>query len=165
MMSTNDLRQHLHAPDELSRPEVVGFCSRLMAFAIDLMLLCCFLVLSLVVTGKSVVQTAGTTAEITDLLQLVGGWLLGSLCGALVVGMSYFLLMHGLCGRTIGKKIMGIRLVSEGGDPPRIGRCFLRGIGYLISALPLFLGFCWVLLDVEGRAWHDRLAGTRVVYS
>jgi uncharacterized RDD family membrane protein YckC len=33
----------------------------------------------------------------------------------------------------------------------------------LLSWLPLGLGFLWMLVDSQGRAWHDRLSGTRVV--
>jgi uncharacterized RDD family membrane protein YckC len=34
-----------------------------------------------------------------------------------------------------------------------------------LSALPLFAGFLWVLIDDERRGWHDRFAGTQVVYA
>ncbi len=33
-----------------------------------------------------------------------------------------------------------------------------------ITALPLFLGYLWVLVDDERQTWHDRLAKTIVVY-
>jgi uncharacterized RDD family membrane protein YckC len=32
-----------------------------------------------------------------------------------------------------------------------------------VSLLPAGLGFAWVLVDPERRAWHDRLSRTRVV--
>jgi uncharacterized RDD family membrane protein YckC len=33
----------------------------------------------------------------------------------------------------------------------------------LLSWLPLGLGFLWILVDPQRRAWHDRLSRTRVV--
>lgn len=33
-----------------------------------------------------------------------------------------------------------------------------------IAAMPLFLGYLWVLVDDERQTWHDRLAKTIVVY-
>jgi len=32
-----------------------------------------------------------------------------------------------------------------------------------VSVLPLGLGVVWMFLDTDRRAWHDRLAGTRVL--
>jgi uncharacterized RDD family membrane protein YckC len=39
-----------------------------------------------------------------------------------------------------------------------------RFIGYFISGI-LFLGFLWVLLDSRRQGWHDKIAGTFVIYS
>jgi len=33
----------------------------------------------------------------------------------------------------------------------------------VVSWLPLGLGYLWILVDPQRRAWHDRLSGTRVV--
>jgi uncharacterized RDD family membrane protein YckC len=33
----------------------------------------------------------------------------------------------------------------------------------VVSALPCYLGFLWIL-GPQRRGWHDRLAGTEVVY-
>jgi uncharacterized RDD family membrane protein YckC len=66
-------------------------------------------------------------------------------------------------GQTPGKWVMGIRVVALGGGPVGIVRCLLRLFGYLVSALPLYLGFVWILGPLR-RGWHDHLAGTQVVY-
>jgi uncharacterized RDD family membrane protein YckC len=40
----------------------------------------------------------------------------------------------------------------------------LRRLGWaLLSLLALGLGFLWILVDPQRRAWHDRLSGTRIV--
>lgn len=42
-------------------------------------------------------------------------------------------------------------------------RAVLRLVGYLLSALPFYLGFLWVM-GPRRMAWHDRLARTQVIY-
>ena len=38
----------------------------------------------------------------------------------------------------------------------------MRGFGYLISILPLMLGFIWMLIDPEHLTWADKVSGTYV---
>ena len=40
-----------------------------------------------------------------------------------------------------------------------------RLLGYLACFLSLGIGFFWVLIDEQRRGWHDKIAGTCVVYS
>ena len=40
---------------------------------------------------------------------------------------------------------------------------FLRWIGYMLSSLPLNLGFLWVAFDARKQGFHDKLAGTVVI--
>jgi uncharacterized RDD family membrane protein YckC len=68
-----------------------------------------------------------------------------------------------LIGQTPGKWLLGIKVVAVGGGRLTLGRALLRQIGYVISAVPCYLGFLWIL-GPERRGWHDRLAGTEVVY-
>ena len=144
--------------------EVANFWSRLMAFVIDLVLLFFFMVMLLTLTGLNVVRLSGHFVDMAHIFRVVGNWFFWVMLGSSVAGMGYFCLMHAWCGRTIGKKIMGIRLVACDDDGLNVGICFLRWVGYFASALPLFFGFLWAMLDVEGRTWHDRLVGTRVLY-
>jgi uncharacterized RDD family membrane protein YckC len=71
--------------------------------------------------------------------------------------------MWTIAGRTPGKALFGVRVVRTDGTPVGLGRAIGRAIGYLVSGI-LLLGFLWVLVDRDRRAWHDRLAGTMVVY-
>lgn len=72
--------------------------------------------------------------------------------------------MWSFSGQTVGKWVMGLRVVGADGQPPPLGRAMIRFAGYLLSAAPLYLGFVWVLFDDDRRAWHDRLARTWVIY-
>ncbi|MBA2305778.1 MAG: RDD family protein [Acidobacteria bacterium] len=70
-------------------------------------------------------------------------------------------------GQSIGKMAAHIKVVTmdESGwsDRVRLGQAVLRASAYLVSALPLGLGFLPALVGPERRAVHDRLAHTRVV--
>jgi uncharacterized RDD family membrane protein YckC len=78
---------------------------------------------------------------------------------------GYLALFTTACGQTIGKMIAGIKVVDS--DSPHLGvplgSAVLRASAYLVSLLPAGLGFLPILAASDGRALHDRLAGTRVV--
>lgn len=65
---------------------------------------------------------------------------------------------------TPGKLMLGLRIIDAGhGGRAPFGRLVLRYFGYLLSALPLGLGYLWMLWDPRQRCWHDKLGGTLVV--
>jgi len=67
-------------------------------------------------------------------------------------------------GATPGKRAMGLMIVdARTGGRPSFARLVLRYVGYLVSALPLLLGFFWALWDPRRQCWHDKLGGTVVV--
>lgn len=67
---------------------------------------------------------------------------------------------------TLGKIASHLKIVdARTGLKPSRGQFVLRYIGYYLSALPLFLGFLWVLIDPRRQAWHDKLSRTVVVRS
>jgi uncharacterized RDD family membrane protein YckC len=67
-----------------------------------------------------------------------------------------------LRGQTPGKWLFGIRVVALGGGPIGVSRGVVRVLGYLVSALPFYLGFLWIL-GPHRRGFHDHLARTEVV--
>ena len=77
--------------------------------------------------------------------------------------MVYFTLFHAWSGQTIGKMIMGIKVVGDENKPASLAVAFLRWSGYILSTVPLAAGFLWAAVDKEQCAWHDRLARTRVI--
>ena len=65
---------------------------------------------------------------------------------------------------TPGKMAVSARIVDvETGGKPSKKQCVGRYFAYILSALPLGLGFLWVAFDSKKQAWHDKLAGTVVV--
>ena len=68
-------------------------------------------------------------------------------------------------GATPGKIAFSAKIVdARSGSRPSLGRLAARYFAYIISAAPLFIGFAWIAIDRRKQAWHDKIAGTRVVY-
>ncbi len=120
--------------------EYVGFWPRLGAALIDGIIL-------LVVAIILAVITAG--------LSVYAQWL---------IDILYYVLLTGLRGQTLGKQLLGIRVVNRNGEVPGIGRAILREvIGKFVSTIVLLLGYIWVLFDRRKQGWHDKIAGTYVI--
>ena len=67
-------------------------------------------------------------------------------------------------GRSVGKLALGLRVErKDNGEAPGPARGLLRTFGYLVSTIPLALGFLWAAWDEDRQAWHDKMAGTVVV--
>ena len=65
---------------------------------------------------------------------------------------------------TPGKMAVSARIVdAQTGSKPSKKQCVGRYFAYILSAIPLGLGFLWVAFDPKKQAWHDKLAGTVVV--
>ena len=76
---------------------------------------------------------------------------------------AYSTLLLALGGQTIGKMLVGVRVVA-GEELPSIGAALLRFIGYFVSLGTLTLGYVMAGLRQDKRALHDLIAGTRVEY-
>lgn len=64
---------------------------------------------------------------------------------------------------TLGKRIMGLRVVDKDGGPLSLGRGFVRGFSYFLSSGTLNFGFLMALFTSESRALHDYTTGSRVI--
>ncbi|MEZ4449003.1 MAG: RDD family protein [Nannocystaceae bacterium] len=87
-----------------------------------------------------------------------------SLALSLVTTSLYAMILVGTWGGTVGKLILGLRVVrySDGGRVP-YGLALGRSLAQLISGLFLLLGYLWIALTPSKRGWHDYLCDTRVV--
>ena len=66
-------------------------------------------------------------------------------------------------GRTVGKRLMGIRVVRLDGQPLTWWTAFERAGGYAAGFATGLLGFAQVWWDANRQAIHDRIVGTVVV--
>ena len=82
----------------------------------------------------------------------------------MVMFLLYSVILLGWKGRTPGKTLFKLRVYGMNGD--RVG--FLRSLGrcllYILSAIPLGLGFVWIFVDRNHQGWHDKVAETQVVF-
>jgi uncharacterized RDD family membrane protein YckC len=133
-----------------------GFVTRLVAVIADL------IILSVALRG-----TVSLLMQLEHALRrFAPPFSLGKLvfvCAPVIVCL-YNIIFWRFGGQTPGKWLLGLRVVGLGGGRVGFGRAALRFAGYLLSALPFYLGFLWVL-GPERRGFHDRLAGTEVVYT
>jgi uncharacterized RDD family membrane protein YckC len=75
----------------------------------------------------------------------------------------YTTLAHALAGATLGKRLLGLRLVGPDGARPTLARSVVRTALVGLSAALLGLGVLLALFTRSGRALHDLLARTWVV--
>ena len=137
--------------------EYAGFASRAVALTIDL----------LVVTGMvTVVTLVGQLA--VDFFRATQGtqtlFRIAMLGIGFLIPNLYFISFWMLAGQTLGKGIMGIRVVGVDGGRVHIGMAIRRAVGYYLSAI-FFIGYLWVLVDKRRQGLHDKLAGTIVVFT
>jgi uncharacterized RDD family membrane protein YckC len=79
--------------------------------------------------------------------------------------LLYYWLFTGLKGQTLGKRVLGIKVVNVQGDRPELGVSALREVlGKLVSCIALCIGFLWIIFDGQKQGWHDKIANTYVVY-
>ncbi len=74
----------------------------------------------------------------------------------------YVILLHATTGQTIGKMLVGVRVVLLDGQRLPLGTALLRFLAYAFSCLPLGFGYVMAGLRRDKRALHDLIAGTRV---
>jgi uncharacterized RDD family membrane protein YckC len=97
------------------------------------------------------------------ILRLVLGQAIGSLIG-LGIGVAYSYYFWTTSGQTPGKMAMSLKVVSaETGGLLEPSAALLRYVGYIVSSIPIGLGFLWVLWDPKHDAWHDKIAKTKVI--
>jgi uncharacterized RDD family membrane protein YckC len=90
---------------------------------------------------------------------------IASLVAAVVWEFVYFAYQWTLSGKTIGMAVLGIRVVKTDGTPIGARQAIIRTVTFPLSIIVFGLGFLGILTNRNRYAWHDRLAGTAVVYS
>lgn len=82
----------------------------------------------------------------------------------IVINILYCVFPLTLYGRTIGKRCLGLRVISTKGGDLSVGQACVRELlGKTLSSLFLMAGFLVALGNDERRTFHDWLASTRVV--
>ena len=138
-----------------------SFGYRVMAFAIDFVLLEIIHFFLFALLAVKLIQA--TYIEPLAILSFLALLPPAFFLSFFLLHMAYFTLFHAWLGQTIGKMLMGIKVVTNDNKFTSPAMAFLRWSGYILSFAPLAAGFLWAAVDKDQCAWHDKLAQTRVV--
>ena len=148
----------LRKPGHEAETNQVGLITRAVAAAIDLGLI--GLALSLGSTLLAAVIPAAQGRQRRSILfGLVGLTALG-----IWLGGTAFVAFWSLIGRTPGMSLLSIHLEAGGSREIGLRRALKRIFAVPLALLPLGLGFWAIVISPDRRGWHDRIAGTKVVY-
>jgi uncharacterized RDD family membrane protein YckC len=153
-------RRHLEVPDITKlgtlSGRIAGGISRLAAYVLDVLTIS-FGFSLLVGVGVFLVDLfLGKQLKLTE----HGGWWLAGY--ALFAGAYYFIGLV-VTGRSVGKGLVGLRVIGKNGAPLSPIRAAVRTIVYPISFI-FFLGLIPIVTGKRRRALHDAVAGSTVVY-
>ena len=136
------------SPETRQEQKYVGFWARFAAWFLDFILVIIFIFPAFLVQ---------------EFVNYYGGILLyWVLC---ILGHIIILVLWFTKQASIGKMAFSVKIVdAKTGGVPTKGQLIGRYFAYLLSSLPLGLGFLWIAFDSKKQGWHDKLAGTAVIY-
>lgn len=89
------------------------------------------------------------------------GWLI-----AVFFAVSNLIILPVFSGRTVGKILTGLRIVKiDGNEASLRSLVFRQTAGYLLTLASAGVGFVISVFSSKGRALHDYIAGTIVIYA
>jgi uncharacterized RDD family membrane protein YckC len=147
----------------LRRPPVeqetteVGLATRVLAAGIDLGLLSAALSI-----GSGLLASVIPFASGHRGLSLGGALGLGVL--GVVLGGGILVAFWALVGQTPGMRLLSIHVEAGGARELGLRKAVRRLVGLVLAVLPAGLGLLAILTSPTRQGWHDRLAGTLVVY-
>ena len=127
-----------------------GFWIRLVAYIIDAILLA--------IPSSFFSHTLLALGLDPEVIRLLTGFF------NLIIFVTYFTLMEGSRSQgSVGKMILGLRVIDEGGGRLGFGAALGRSFGKIVSMITLGIGFIMAGLTQRKQALHDLMAHTLVV--
>jgi uncharacterized RDD family membrane protein YckC len=138
--------------------ENAGIPLRFVAVFIDsLLFLPVFIAVGLMTGGGYHREINGHTSVGIDLTGSAILWLIA-------LGVGYYIVCEAATGASLGKRMVGIRVVGEDGEPVRLGAAVVRNLVRPVDGLFFyFIGFISALLSKRRQRLGDRAAHTIVV--
>ncbi len=133
--------------------ESVGFWPRVGAYILDQLVLG---VIVYLIFGANPSQF--TTLD--EMIQQLGP----RFAGNFLISAIYYVGLHGYFGATLGKMVVGAKVVNADGTKLGYGKAFLRMLASILSGLLLGIGYLMVAFREDKRGLHDLMVGTRVIY-
>ncbi|HEY1735753.1 MAG TPA: RDD family protein [Methylovirgula sp.] len=142
-----------------------GFWIRVLAYLIDYVIINIVVIVISGAVGLLIGVIAALSHQSGDqstFTALVGA--IGVSVAILVVVIYYVKFNAGPWQATPGKRVTGIHIITVSGEPVSGWLAFGRYLAYMLSALPLCIGFMVVGWNEEKKGFHDMLCNTRVIY-
>ena len=138
--------------NEMEDLQYVGFWSRFWASAVDVIILIIIIYpLFYMIYGSAFMERAGDFTLVNNLINY------------LLPFIAVIILWRSK-GATPGKMLIKATIVdAESLGEPSMKQLIVRYFAYIVSAVPLFLGYFWAGWDKKKQTWHDKLAHIVVV--
>ena len=124
--------------------------------------------IALIIDGVIIVVVLGVVAALGAIGFLLSGGAMGFFFGGFtilagVLLILYFPLMESMRGASIGKQVMGLKVVSKGGGNPTLVEAFVRNVSkiyWLLLLLDVIVGLA--ISKGYQQKYTDHLMGTSV---
>ncbi len=80
-----------------------------------------------------------------------------------IFGIAYFTIAIGWKGQTLGKLMLGLKVVRTDGRRAGFLHAFVRSLGYLLSISSIGIGFLVIAWNDQKRGLHDFISDTKVI--
>ena len=139
-------------PDQPSPDTPAGFFKRAFAFFYDLLLMAA---MYFIIGGVAVAINGGEKIPLLWSLLISTAIFPGCI-------LAFYYWFWKRCGQTLGMQAWRLKLIAD--NPPVTFK--LVSIRYIASILGLAcagIGFFWMIIDSQGRTWHDIASRSRIV--
>ena len=153
-----------------ARPDYAGWGKRVGALLIDgLVMLLAYIPVAI---GAIMIAADAETTTVNGTMTMTNDDIGAAPILLIVLGIVAYLgfyiwnifIKQGRTGYTIGKGVLGIKLVSaQTGQPIGAGLAFVRQLAHILDSLPCYLGWLWPLWDAKKQTFADKIMTTIVV--
>ena len=147
----------------LDNVHYVGFWARVLALILDfiiiivLLFLVCFLVYFIIYFILSFIF------PIAEIIALSITYVVSAVL-FIIVFPTYEIIMVGKKGATLGKMVIGAKVIKNNGEEMDIESSAFRYVGKIVGGSVSFMGYIMVSFTKKKRGFHDMLVGTYVIY-
>ena len=142
--------------------EKAGFFSRFIAWFLDGIIMGLLAWAVAIILGGIVGITAGSDSAFLGII--AGGTAILLIVVLLLFQFLYFGYFWSKSGKSLGMRMLSMKVVRQGDEDLSFIRAGLRGtFGYWVSGLVFGLGYIWAIFDANNETWHDKIFDTWVV--
>ncbi|MGN6242867.1 MAG: RDD family protein [Motilibacteraceae bacterium] len=147
-------------------PPFAGWGSRVGAYLVDALVVAVPFIIAAVLVGATTSTSTDPTTGFTTTSASGAGVFLGVVLYVVGIGLAIWnqVIRQGKTGQSIGKGVLGIRLVGAAtGQPIGPGLTFVRQLAHIVDGIPCYLGYLWPLWDAKRQTFADKIMSTYVV--